>query len=162
MFSPKVGTWQYSPIHSAVICLRVTRSGSGTRSAAALYHPFIWCQDSLWRGGSAPSSFSISSPASSFRRLLSPLRLVLIMRHRRRMRAWSLAVPLRAETLSFTSLHVYANIHVFFLSSQAFGLGVALFRTAKSLSSLVEVVGGRRGVPVLRPRYLVFSLRGAL
>ena len=97
------------------------------------------------RGGSAPSSRSISSPASSVRRLLFLLRIALIARPRRWMRAWSLDVPRIMETLSSTSLHVSAKIHVFFLASWAFGLGMDLRRAVKSPSSLVSVVGGQRG-----------------
>ena len=60
------------------------------------------------------------------------------------------------------SLRVSSKIHAFFLASRALGLGMALRRATKSLSSLVRVVGGRRGICVRHPRYLVCSLRGAL
>ena len=66
------------------------------------------------------------------------------------------------ETLSFTSLHVAARIHTFSLTSRGLGFGMALRRAAKSPSSLVRVVGGRRGGRLRLPRYSVYPLREAL
>ena len=129
---------------------------------ASIVNPFIWCQDSLWRGGSSPSSRSISSPASSIHRLLSPLRLVLIERPRHRMRDWYLSRTWRAETLLSMSLRISAGVHAFLLASQAFGLGMVLRRAAESPSSLVGVVRGQRGVCMRRPSYLLYSLMGPL
>ena len=113
-------------------------------------------------GGCTPSSRYISSPASSVRRLLYPLSIALITRPRHRIRDWSLAGTQRAETLLSESLHVYSKIQEFFLDPRDFGLGMALYRAAKSPSYLVGVVRVRRGIRVLRPRYLVCSFRGAL
>ena len=59
-------------------------------------------------------------------------------------------------------IHVSYKIHTFFLDSCDFGLEIALHRYLKSPSSLIEVVGGRRGSRVIRPRYLVCYFRGAL
>ena len=106
-------------------------------------------------GGSALSSRSISSPTSFVLGLLPPFRLTL-------KRVWFRDGPQRAETLLSMSLHMSANIHKFFLASRAFGLGMALRRAAKNISSLFEVVGERMGIFVHRPRYLVCSLRRSM
>ena len=119
--------------------------GGSARSNTALYHPFIRCQASPCRGGSAPIRLSISSPVSSVHRLLSPLRPVLIAQTRRQIRDWYLAGPLHKDTLSSTNLHVSTNAHAFFLASRDFDLGMAFHRAAKSLSSLVRVVRGPEG-----------------
>ena len=66
------------------------------------------------------------------------------------------------QRLSSTSLHVSADIHMFFLASQDLGFGTALRRAAKSPSSFVRVVGGRRGIRVRLPRYFVCYLKGLL
>ena len=63
------------------------------------------------------------------------------------------------KTLVSESLHVSAKIHAFFRDSRALGFGIARLRDAKSLSSLVRVVGGKIGSHMRRPRYLVCSLR---
>ena len=68
----------------------------------------------------------------------------------------------RAQTLLSTFLHMSIDIHTFFLDSLVFGLGMDLRMASKSLSSLVGVVGGQRGIYVHLPRYLVCSVRGDL
>ena len=132
------------------------------RSTTTIYHPFIRCHASLCRGGCAPRNRSISLPFFSVCRQLSSLRLAFIAWTSLQMWAWYLAGSWRAETLSLTSLHVSLKINAFFLSSQALGFGMDLHRAAKSLSSLVGVVRGRRKSCVRLPRYPVCYLRGAL
>ena len=51
-----------------------------------------------------------------------------------------------------TSLHVYSEIHSFFLASRDFGLGIDLRRAVKSPYYLVGVVRGQRGSHVRLPR----------
>ena len=75
---------------------------------------------------------------------------------------WSCAGSWRADTLLLMSLHVASNTQEFVLASLDFGSGIALRRAAKSLSSLVRVVRGRRGICVRRLRYSVCYLREAL
>ena len=145
MLSPGGGMWRYSYTRSAIIRLRVTRAVGGARSTAALYHPFIQCQASLLRGGSAPSNRYTSSSASSFRCRLSSFSLAFIPRPSLLMWAWSLVGSRRAETLLLTSLHVAADIQAFFLASKDLGFVVALRRSTKSPYSLVRVVGVHRG-----------------
>ena len=106
-------------------------------------------------GGSAPSIRSISLPASSVHRYLYPLRLALIARPSHWMWSWSLAGSRSADNILLKILHVSSNIHAFFLASRALGLGMALRRATKSLSSIVGIVGGRRGKCVRLPRYSV-------
>ena len=144
-----------------MIRLRVTRAGGGARSTSARYYPFIWCQDSCWRGGSNPSNRSTSSPSSSILHLWSPFRLALMERPSLRMSYRSLAGYWSKETLSSTSLHVATKIHAFFQASLALGFATALRRPVKVPYSLVGVVGGRRGSRLLLPRYSDCSLRGA-
>ena len=59
-------------------------------------------------------------------------------------------------------LHVSSEIRVLFMSSCAFGFWIALCMSAKSMSSLVRVVGGWMGSCLSRPRYSVCSPRGVL
>ena len=125
IFYPGGCTWRYRSTRSGIIHLRVTGAGGGVRSDAALYHPFIRCQYSLWRGGSTTSSFSVASPASYVLRLLYPFMLALIECPRRRRR-------------------------------------VDLCRAMNSPSSLLKAIGSQRGGQMLCPRYLVYSLKGAL
>ena len=153
--------WLYRSIRFAVILLRVTLEGGGPQLTADQYHPFIWCQDSRWRGGgSVPISLSTSSPASSILRLRSPSRIVLIARPSLRMSSWSLAGYRRAENLLLKILHLATDIHAFFRASLDLGSGTALLRAVKSLTSLVGGVGGRRGSHLRLLSYLECSLRG--
>ena len=66
------------------------------------------------------------------------------------------------ETLLSTIFHVASEIHMFSLASRACSFEMALRRAAKILSSLVGVVGGRRGRYLRPPRYLECYLREAL
>ena len=70
--------------------------------------------------------------------------------------------PLRAETLSSTSLHVYSDIHAFLCLSLAQGFGTTLLRAAKIPSSLVGSVGDCIGIFRLPMMYRVCSCSGAL
>ena len=141
---------------------RVTPAGGRAWSTAVRSHIFIRCQASRWSGESNPNSFSTSFPASSVRRLLSPFKLATIAWPNHRMCNWSLAGYRRAETLLSTSLHAASKIYAFFRASRALGFGTALCRAVKSPSSLVGVVGGRRGSRLRLPRYSECFLRGAL
>ena len=150
--------WQYRLNRSAMIRFRVTQVGCGARLNSALYHPFIQFQASFWRGGSTPSSFSLTLPYSSAFCCQFPFRLALIAWPRHRRKVWLR----RAETLFLMSLHLSSKIQSFFLASCVFGFGVALWRAAKSLSFLVGEVGGQRWRRVLFLRYLLCFLRGVL
>ena len=162
MFSPGGGTYLYSATLSAVIRSSVAQAGGGARSRAALYHPWILCQASWMRGGSAPTSASTSAPASSDFRLRSAAKLALIARPSRLFSACPFVRSRRAETLSSKSLHVSADIHAFRLASRAFAFGTALRRAVKASSSLDGVLGGYRG-HFFRPlRYLLCYVREAL
>ena len=141
---------------------RVTQADSGARSTEALYHPLIRCHASWIKGGSAPTSASTSAPASSTHRLLSVVKLALMVRPSLLMIFWPFAVSRRAETLSSTSLHVAAKIHSCLLASRACAFGTALRRAAKILSSPTGSVGSRRGSFFRPPRYCMCSFREAL
>ena len=162
MLSPEGGMWQYIATRSAVIRLRVNQEGGGARSATPLYHPFIWCYASLWRGGSDARNSSISPPSVSSRYRRSAVKIALIWMLRRQIRPRSRAGSWRSETLMLTILHMSTDIHAFFLASRALEFGSALHRAMKSPSYLVGVVGDRRGIRVRRLRYFVCSLRVAL
>ena len=164
IFYPRGCTWKYRSTRSTVIRSRVTQSGGGTQLTIALYHPFIMCRDSLWRRSMLPVTAlsNLPLPPSSAPHLLFPLRLALIAWTRRCMRVWFCDRPGSAENLSSTSLHMSAEIHTLFLDSHVFGFWMYLRRAAKSLSSLVGVDGGRRGIHIRHRRYLVCHLRGYL
>ena len=122
-------------------------SGCGALFTAALYHLFIRRHASFAFGGSPPSSASISFPASSTLRFLSPFRLALKARPSIHSLARTL-VPLFAETLLSASLHVSSEIHAFLCFSRSCGFGTACRRSPKSSSSLVGSFGYlRRAVP---------------
>ena len=107
-------------------------------------------------------SSSISSSASSILCLRYDFRIALIVRLRLLKRDWTHSRSFRADTLVLTSLHTAYDIQALLLASIAFNFGIALRRSAKSLSSLIRVVGGRRGYLMCRPRYWECSLRVAL
>ena len=128
---------------------------------AALYYPFSRLHASFAFGGSPPSSVSTSCPTVSTLRFLSPCSLYRMARPS----LWILTqtpVPLHAETLSLTSLHVSSEIHSFLCWSLPWGFGTDLRRAAKIPSSLVGSVGGRSGDFRLPAMYRVCSLSGAL
>ena len=78
------------------------------------------------------------------------------------MRIYSHTRSWRTEILVSASLHVDYDIQEFFLASLALGFRTALSKAAKSLSSLIGVVGGQRGIHTSRPKYLAFFLRVTL
>ena len=66
------------------------------------------------------------------------------------------------DNLLLMSLYVASNIQVLFLTSLAFGFGINICMTAKSIYSFVRVFRGQRGIRVRLPRYSVCYLRGGL
>ena len=162
MLSPGDGICLYSANLSAAIRSSVTRAGGGAWSTADLYHPWIRCQASWMRGGSAPTSASTVAPALSARRLQSAAKLALIARPSRLFNACPFAGYWHAETLLLTSFHVSANIHAFRIASCAFAFGTALNRAENASSSSVGFVGGLSSRFFCPPRYFFCSGREAL
>ena len=145
-----------------MICLRVTQAGGGARSTTALYHPLFRCQASRWSGGSDPISVSTYAPTSSALCFLSSCNFAFMARPNLQINVSYYAIYRHAEKLLSTSLHVTADIHMFFLAPWDCGFGTALSRAAKIPSSLVGEVGGWRDSQLRPSRYLAWSLRGAL
>ena len=100
-------------------------------------------------GGSEVRMSSILPPDVSTCHSQSAFKLAAIWRLRRRRRPWLHVGSWSMETLVSTSLHMSANIHVLFYAYCALVLGIIHWRSMKSATSFVGVVGGRRGVRVL-------------
>ena len=66
-----------------MICLIVIHAGGKARPATTLYHHFIWCNDSLWWGGSEVRRSSILPPAVSTYGFQSAFKLDAIWQMRR-------------------------------------------------------------------------------
>ena len=121
---------------------RVTQAGGSAWLTAALYHPFIRYQVSLWRWGYIYRGVSISPPASTILLCRYAFRIALIVRSRRCMRDWSYARSHIAVTLVPESLHVASRIQLFFLASLVLRFRIALHRAANIPSSLFRVREG--------------------
>ena len=99
--------------------------------------------------GSDVRMYSILPPDVSTCHSQSAFKLATIWRLRRRRRPWLHVGSWSMETLVSTSLHMYAKIHVLFYAYCALVLGIIHWRSMKSATSFVGVVGGRRGIRVL-------------